>query len=227
MRIHRIVVVLFTTLAALLPPVEAQGCAGFTDVPGTSIDPTCANVTWMKNRSVTLGCTATTYCPGNGVGRLQMAAFMNRVGNLMSPKVFSTEANGGTLDLSTEHVLCQTADLPALARDYPRTIDSDASLSFEVDGFQRFIVTPVLSKNGGSWQAMGQGSYPAVTPGVRHHVGALTPGFVLFDGNNFPPPTLKFGLHVTRTQSAGGMAITSWSCHLQVMIRNATYALEF
>ena len=59
-------------------------CAGFTDVEDTS--PFCGNVTWLKNRSITLGCTsATLYCPNDFVSRLQMAAFMNRLGDSLFP----------------------------------------------------------------------------------------------------------------------------------------------
>lgn len=216
---------LFLSVMALAPRAHAQ-CAGFSDVPGTSIQPTCANVTWIKNRSVTLGCTATTYCPDQGVGRLQMAAFMNRVGNLMSPTVFGAEEAGGTLDFSSEHVVCQTTELPALARDYARTLEADASLSVEVTGLQTLIVLPVFSENGGAWQAIGQGSYPVVTPGARHNVGAVGPARLNFEGSFNPAPAVRFGLRVSR-QNQFGPSITSWACHLQVMVRNAVYALEF
>lgn len=225
MRAFLLVPLLTVALLATAPRAEAQ-CAGFTDVGGTSINPTCANVTWLKNRSVTLGCTATTYCPNQGVLRLSMAAFMNRTGNVLTPKVFSTEESGGTLDFSSEHVVCQTPDLPALPKDYARTVDADASLSLEVSGLQSLIVTPVFSKNGGFWQTLGQGSYPVVDAGVRSHVNAVAPAYLIFEGSFNPSSTLKFGVRVSR-QNQFGPTITSWTCHLQVMIRNATYALEF
>ena len=63
---------------------QAAPCAGFTDVDDTS--PFCGNVTWLKNRGITLGCTSTTlFCPGDFVSRLQMAAFMNRLGDSLFP----------------------------------------------------------------------------------------------------------------------------------------------
>ena len=73
-----------TGLAVVLSLVStaslALPCAGFTDVEDTS--PFCANVTWLKNRGITLGCTsATLYCPNDFVSRLQMAAFMIRLGD--------------------------------------------------------------------------------------------------------------------------------------------------
>ena len=68
---------LWTTAAHALP------CAGFTDVEDTS--PFCGNVTWLKNRGVTLGCAPGLYCPADFVSRLQMAAFMNRLGDSLFP----------------------------------------------------------------------------------------------------------------------------------------------
>ena len=59
---------------------QALPCAGVTAVDDTS--PFCANVTWLENRGITLGCTsATLYCPNDFVSRLQMAAFMIRLGD--------------------------------------------------------------------------------------------------------------------------------------------------
>jgi len=61
----------------------AAPCAGFTDVDDTS--PFCADVSWIKNRGITLGCTATAYCPADNVTRLQMAIFMRRLGESLFP----------------------------------------------------------------------------------------------------------------------------------------------
>ena len=58
----------------------AAPCAGFTDVDSSS--GFCVNVAWLKSHNITLGCTATTYCPNDAVSRLQMAAFLNRLGNI-------------------------------------------------------------------------------------------------------------------------------------------------
>jgi hypothetical protein len=61
----------------------AAPCAGFTDVQDT--DPFCASVAWIKNRGVTQGCTASAYCPNDPVTRLQMAAFLSRLGDSLFP----------------------------------------------------------------------------------------------------------------------------------------------
>ena len=78
-------ITLFLLTFAISPVVAAAPCAGFTDVDDTSAF--CANVEWVKNRAITLGCTsATSYCPSDPVTRLQMAAFMNRLGTALEPR---------------------------------------------------------------------------------------------------------------------------------------------
>ena len=87
-------------LAALAVPGKAAPCAGFIDVDDAS--PFCVNVTWIKNRGITLGCTATQYCPNDPVTRLQMAAFLYRLGYqntfLQGGNSFGATAVLGTTD---------------------------------------------------------------------------------------------------------------------------------
>lgn len=61
----------------------AAPCAGFTDVESAS--PFCSNVAWMKNRNITVGCGANLYCPNDFVTRLQIAPFLNRLGDTVLP----------------------------------------------------------------------------------------------------------------------------------------------
>src|SRR5688572_16752382 len=83
---------------------SAAPCGGFTDVddanPATA--PFCASVTWMKNRGITLGLTPTLYDPNSPVTRLQMAAFMYRLGYqnafLQGGSAFGATAVLGTTD---------------------------------------------------------------------------------------------------------------------------------
>lgn len=77
----RVACILVFGLFAAIPQAEAAPCAGFEDVEDS--DPFCTYVTWMKQNGVTLGCTTSTYCPADFVTRLQMAAFMNRLANVM------------------------------------------------------------------------------------------------------------------------------------------------
>jgi hypothetical protein len=106
----RTAILCLLTLVGIAPSVvRGQDCAGFTDI--TVFSPFCTNVQWMKNREITVGCTATTYCPNDAVNRLQMAAFMNRVGNVLTPRVLSVEQSGGALDLATTSFLCGCDDV--------------------------------------------------------------------------------------------------------------------
>ncbi|GIK86928.1 MAG: hypothetical protein BroJett026_24090 [Betaproteobacteria bacterium] len=69
---------------AFVPAAHAAPCAGFDDVDDAS--PFCASVAWMKNRAITLGCgDGSAYCPDDAVTRLQMAAFMKRLGESLFP----------------------------------------------------------------------------------------------------------------------------------------------
>src|SRR5260370_1238254 len=75
---RRFALLLGFVLSLISTSAVAQNCDGFTDVLASS--PFCPDVTWMKTFGITKGCTATTYCPNDSVTRLQMAAFMHRLG---------------------------------------------------------------------------------------------------------------------------------------------------
>ncbi len=87
-------------LFLVAPAALAAPCAGFTDVDDA--DPFCINVEWMRNRGITLGLTPTLYDPHSSVTRLQMAAFMYRLGFqnafLKGGNAFGTDAVLGTTD---------------------------------------------------------------------------------------------------------------------------------
>jgi len=89
---RKLLVVLALVLLPLAP-VRAQFCPGvapwvFVDVPASHAF--CTYVTWMAQNNVTLGCRVIDannreYCPDDSVSRLQMAAFMNRLGDALFP----------------------------------------------------------------------------------------------------------------------------------------------
>jgi hypothetical protein len=74
----------------IVSSAQAAPCAGFADVDDSS--QFCANVAWMKNRGITLGCSAGLYCPDDPVTRLSMAAFISRLDRVLPPTVI--DANG-------------------------------------------------------------------------------------------------------------------------------------
>lgn len=100
---------------------QAAPCAGFTDVEDTS--GFCSSIAWMKNRAITLGCTATEYCPDAFVRRDHMAAFLYRLGFqnafLNGGSAFGTTAVLGTTD---NQALELRASGAAVMRYEPRAI---------------------------------------------------------------------------------------------------------
>jgi hypothetical protein len=92
------VLAVFVVLAS--SRVVAAPCEGFEDVDDASAF--CVNVAWMKNRGITLGVTPTSFAPDSPVTRLQMAAFMYRLGFqnafLHGGSAFGTTALLGTTD---------------------------------------------------------------------------------------------------------------------------------
>jgi hypothetical protein len=191
-----------------------QQCSPFEDVVGPQ--GICPAVTWLKNRAITLGCDATHYCPNQQVPRLQMAAFMNRLGDIMTPAVLSSEEAGGALVLLNENIVCKTSTVPT--KSYRRHSYAQGSLSFEVTGTQELVAAVVSSTNGTTWSLLGSVARANVTNGARHHVQSLTPAEPL-DADTLPR---QFGLLVQRTGGGGLNNISTWACHLQVITFNGT-----
>jgi hypothetical protein len=142
----------------------AQSCAGFTDVSsGSSF---CPNVEWLKNRGITLGCSSTTlYCPSDGVTRLAMAAFMNRLGNVLTPQLLGTQLGVDTptvLPLEGDPAVIGCATALVAAADYPRKAVVTAMLSGLSNAarasFRAFLV---VNPNNGGYQTFVPGSSAA------------------------------------------------------------------
>jgi hypothetical protein len=76
---HRFALLLGVALSLAATSAVAQNCDGFVDVLASS--PFCPDVTWLKTYGVTKGCAPSQFCPNENVTRLQMAAFMHRLGN--------------------------------------------------------------------------------------------------------------------------------------------------
>ncbi len=105
--------------AFVAPNALGAPCAGFTDVDDSS--GFCVNVAWMKNRGITLGVTSTLYAPDSPVTRLQMAAFMYRLGFqnalLQGGNAFGATARIGTTDQHAAEIIVGTR---TVARFEPR-----------------------------------------------------------------------------------------------------------
>jgi len=125
-----LLVATIAALSAFAPASRAQSCVGFTDV--TVGDSFCESVEWIRNRGVTLGCTAAPeYCPFGNVTRAQMAMFMHRLGKALTPVVLHKELYV-TTDMqiapsSTGVLLCQF-DNEYTPTGFPRTARFNANV---------------------------------------------------------------------------------------------------
>jgi len=191
----------------------AAPCAGFTDVDDAS--PFCANVGWLKNRSITLGCTsATLYCPADPVSRLAMAAFMNRLGNALTPVHVPVDVQPGAIDLDTGVVVCQSADVAVtgFARRAYVDLAFGASAAADVGVAANLAMT---SDNGTTWtnlNAVVNRSF--VRANQWTSFGEV--GFAeLAVGSN-----VRFGVRTGRGGQAGTADLTDSRCQLRVLVHN-------
>jgi hypothetical protein len=187
----------------------AAPCAGFTDVDTSS--PFCPNVEWIKNRKVTLGCTVTAYCPNDPVSRLQMAAFMNRLGTALTPVVVQVDATPGALDLDLSPVVCQTAN-QSIA-DFPRRAILDATFSATaaagVDVAVRVVWSP---DNGATWQNVSPAQSVTFVPTAQWSSASDLGTLDLSVGG-----TARFGVQVVRS-GAGSTDLAGSRCLLRASL---------
>jgi hypothetical protein len=196
---------------AVAPSALAAPCIGFTDVEDT--DGFCANVEWIKNRAVTLGCTSNTlYCPANSVTRLQMAAFMNRLGTALTPTQLPVDVAPGAIDLDGNAVVCQTA--PFAVSGFPRRAYVDVSFSGQAAADVGLAADIVMSDDGGAtWTNLNTVSNRGF---VRaNQWGAFADiGFVdLAVGES-----VRWGVRTTRAGLAGTASLADSRCRLRVLV---------
>lgn len=213
---HCAVAWLVAALFIAVPPVTlAAPCAGFNDVQDSN--GFCPNVDWLKNRRITVGCTAATFCPGDAVIRLAMAAFMNRLGTALTPVHLPVDASPGAVDVDAGIVLCQTQDFEV--EDFPRRAYADLSFNGIASGDVGLAADLVMSSTGGaSWTNLNAVPNRGFVPANRW--GTLS-DFAVADlavGQN-----VRWGVRVTRV-GAPGADLSNTRCQLRVLVhsRNGT-----
>lgn len=210
MRLIRSLAIIVALAGAPIAPTAHAQCAGFTDVAN---DVFCNSVAWIKNRQITLGCSsATLFCPHDSVSRLAMAAFMNRLGNVLTPLVLAEEETGASLDLvNGAFFVCQSDVVPAT--NYPRTMHAQASISFALADVQTVAYGISASENGGVFGF----DFPLMAtngPGL-HQLHYLSERRPVLAGS-----TYRFAIRIARFGSQP-VPLTGWGCHLQVTILHA------
>jgi len=196
----------------------ADPCPGtppFTDVAGSASY--CTNTEWLRNRSITLGCTATAFCPDQLVTRAAMALFMNRLGIALTPQVAVASVNGGAMDLDTDTFVCVSSIYAAA--DYPRRMHLVASFSahtnaaaaydmnvrYNTDGSGEVFNSPanVNFQFGGSpgagWSSVSSSAAVDLAAGVQY----------------------RFAIRIGRALMSGGSGeVNDYRCHLSQTLHN-------
>ena len=186
----------------------AAPCAGFTDLDDTN--PFCPNAQWLKNRAITLGCTATAYCPDDSVTRLAMAAFLNRLGTAMTPVQLRVDAPSGALDLDTAPVACQTAAFAVTG--FPRRAVVDGLLAATAPAEVGVTVEGVVSLDGGAnWTPLGTNPIRDTIPATRWRT---IPEIGHIDLT--VDQSVRFGIRVQRQSGVADLADSR--CQLRVLI---------
>ena len=199
---------------------HAQSCVGFTDVPAAS--PFCPNVEWLKNRSITLGCTSTTlYCPNDPVTRLSMAAFMNRLGKALSPEVLFRETGTGAIVIPANPPIearCDTVDTAATV--YPRTAILTGTLNGLADAnavaWRGFVV--YSTDGGATWNGTTGGVGLRASSGPTQWSGVDPNGVV----DLIPGLAYRFAIGVRRDDQLAGTTgnFADYRCLLTATIVN-------
>jgi hypothetical protein len=224
MRIKSFMLASFALAAfGLTGSANAQSCVGFTDVLASS--QFCANVEWLKNRRITTGCTsATLYCPNNTVTRLQMAAFLNRLGDALTPiEMTPVSVAPAARNIASAIIICQTADftVPSTQTDpgpYPRRayVHGATDLSVPTAGVD-VVAALQFSTNGGiSWTPItASGTFASLYTGGSpgNHVTLSPYGWQDIAVGQ----TMRFGLSIGRFAGTGNVTA---GCNLSVSIAN-------
>jgi hypothetical protein len=209
-------------------PAFAAPCAGFTDVDDSNVT-FCPSVEWIKNRSITLGCTTTTYCPDNPVTRLQMAAFMKRLGDALSPAVTTFEDAPGAIDLeaaANTRRVCITPNIdpapvpPATlpGKPYPRRAVIHTTFSGETNGALNYATDLLVSTDdGASWDFIWTDFVNRDGTGGAHWVSSSHSGALDLNANS----NYRFAVLVER-QGAGTNDFIESRCFVTVEVFSRT-----
>lgn len=203
-----------SALATFAPAAFAL-CSGFTDVDGAP--PFCPAVDWLRNRAITLGCTSSTlYCPNNPVTRLQMAAFMNRLGNALTPTIVYQQEQGGTavLDATNLPRVCETSDFAPAS--YPRSVNLGAVFNMQAGALARVNLAVMISADGGPWLPQGTAQQMSGDGTSRWVNGTTWQGNIALNAGTSYKFALVIGPAIVPS------TLNAWSCQLKGIVASRT-----
>jgi hypothetical protein len=205
------ILALATSMSALAAP-----CGGFDDVD--SVDPAmapfCASVDWIKNRSITLGCESNLYCPNDSVSRLQMAAFMKRLGDALIHRLVIRDQVLANLDLTSGAVICMTNPEAPAAYERRAAMSGRVSAASNAAAPSTFGVSLVFTTDDFVTLTQGGG-------GTAQATSSNATTWVNVAGVSSAPldagVTYRFGIHVQAFSGTTGLS--GVSCGLSADIR--------
>ena len=212
-RVRRWSVVAVVTVAMVTAGGVAVGSHTFSDVFNTDFFHDA--VEWVSNRGITAGVAPGLYGPNQVVTRGQMAVFLQRLGEALTPTFMNQTASIPATNFAAPvDGLCKTAShmvgtSPQTARVFVRAS----------------IATTAITSWGlrGRWSTNDGATWSSATPGFYVEGWAFTGGF---HGHNTYVGTVElepgeiyvFGAWMTRRQGLGN--ITEGWCHVHVEILN-------
>jgi glucose/arabinose dehydrogenase len=191
----------------MLTIIVVASCGGFTDVTGA--DSYCDSVEWLRNRTITGGCTPTSYCPPEVVTRASMALLQYRFGGVISP-LFGITERVESAAIDTQPIVCAgTSDIAPVA--YPRNVQAFFSASLETTGALTAGVTLVASRNAGAtWEPVSLTRMRVQTPAAAWR-SASGHGVLAVNAGN----AVRFGLMLQR--EGGAANVNSVRCQIAWM----------
>lgn len=200
-------------LGPWMPAALAAPCAGFVDVDTSS--GFCPNVEWLKNRSVTLGCTTVQYCPDPSVSRVQMAAFLNRLANALTPATGGGIVPPSNFDIDTSPLLCAQnvfdVEFPRLAHGHAVAVV--AGLVGPVSVGVTFVES---IDNGASWAPVSPTQGVDVQTSQSASVSVILPPRVLAVGSSY-----RYALRLNRIEGPAVPSVdVNAQCEIKVFFEN-------
>ena len=204
-------------LLGIASAARADPCPGpspFTDV--NPADSFCTNTEWLANRSITLGCATGMFCPAQSVSRAQMALFLNRLADALTPTTVYVTGGNVPGEFNPAVVRCQTASMVVDA--FPRVAHVISMTNFDTPtaGIELYAV-PVYSYNSGAtWNEFCQRAHASLYPGSIPPYNVTTTQ-ISSDLNLTPGFIVRFGVKISNASGSG--TVNSY-CSLRVRIEN-------
>ena len=200
------------------PVASAAPCEGFTDVLSTNSF--CPNVAWLRNREITLGCSSSTlFCPANAVSRLSMAAFLNRLGNVLSPTHASaTESAATDIAIDPGQVVCATTFLEFNGGGLiNRTVRAEGTIGFGPSTGTVDVSVEFVRRTAGAWQTVSGFTQTSTRTGAGTGSVSLMGTDQLGSG-----VTYQYGMRVMRglTSPNGTDQTGPWRCEIKVALEH-------